>query len=155
MNWKKKLLIVLVIVLLCVNFFYYGRGFDIDKQFKFVNDIEHFFWKSIEIIIPGDNKINIHKILSPRDLLWKYSLELLTHYPLCGVGPGNFLFFVRYAYYGEYSFYDLPCNQYLFISSDLGLIGLLAFIIFLVSLGKGKTGIKKWIYLYSGIDFFQ
>jgi hypothetical protein len=146
-NWKKKLLIVLVIVLLCINFLYYGRGFDIDKQFKFVNDIEHFFWKSIEIIIPGDNPVNIHKILSPRDLLWKYSLELLTQYPLCGVGPGNFLFFVRYAYYGEYSFYDLPCNQYLFISSDLGLIGLLAFIIFLVGLGKRKTGIEKWIFI--------
>ncbi len=68
-----------------------------------------------------------------RDVLWRYAWTCLREFPLTGVGPGNFVFWVMAAHRGDY-FHHLTANQYLFIASSLGLPGLAAFLLFCFAL---------------------
>lgn len=83
-------------------------------------------------------------IFSGRDILWKYSIECLKEFPLSGVGPGNFIFWVMTAHRDKF-FHHLPANQYLFIATSTGLIGLLAFILFCYGLFRRKEWNEKWL----------
>ncbi|MCX6556615.1 MAG: O-antigen ligase family protein [Candidatus Aminicenantes bacterium] len=74
-----------------------------------------------------------------RAILWQYSSECLKSFPVTGVGTGNFVFWVMYAHNGDF-LHHLPANQYFFISSSTGLLGLLIFLFFCSGLFAGK----KW-----------
>jgi hypothetical protein len=68
------------------------------------------------------------------------SAAIIGAYPLNGVGGGNFLFYLKNMHFGEEFLQDLPLNQYLLILDEVGLIGFLAFLLFLGALWRGAKG---------------
>ena len=66
---------------------------------------------------------------------WSAALKI---FPLSGVGTGNFLFYFRFHNFGHTGYVDLPLNQYLHVAVETGFIGLLAFVLFLVSLWQSQ-----------------
>jgi len=67
------------------------------------------------------------------------SLPMITHYPLAGVGTGNFLLYYRFLYHGRDYYEDMPLNQYLLILDETGIVGLGGFLFFLLFLFAGTT----------------
>jgi len=84
------------------------------------------------------------RILAKRGVLWGYSLESLRKFTLSGLGPGNYVFWVMTAHSDDF-FHHLPANQYFFISSSTGLIGLAAFLLFCFGLFRHKKWPEKWL----------
>lgn len=66
-----------------------------------------------------------------RLMMIKNSLPMFGRMPLCGVGAGNFLFYLKYSRFGGGWYYeDLPLNQYLLFLDETGFPGLLLFLAF-------------------------
>jgi O-antigen ligase len=80
----------------------------------------------------------------PRNILWHYSRECLRDFPVTGVGPGNFVFWVMGTTKGVF-YHHLPANQYFFITSSTGLLGLLVFLLFCFGLLRFKKRPEKWL----------
>lgn len=76
-------------------------------------------------------------LLSGRNELWKYNWDCVRHYPLTGVGAGNYVFWVMAAHNKTF-FHHLPSSQYFFIASSTGVIGLLVFLLFCFGLFRRK-----------------
>jgi hypothetical protein len=76
----------------------------------------------------------VDKISNGRLEMVRDSTRMLARFPASGVGAGNFLFYLKYLHFGEYTWIDLPLNQYLLVFSETGLAGGLAFILFLAAL---------------------
>ncbi len=66
------------------------------------------------------------------------SIPIFTNYPGSGIGAGNFIFYLKYLKFKEKYHEDLPLNQYLLILNELGLPGLILFILFISSLLYGR-----------------
>ncbi len=62
-----------------------------------------------------------------------HSARMIARYPLAGVGGGNFFFQLKQDTVGRETVLELPLNQYLLPATEMGLLGLLAFVIFLWS----------------------
>lgn len=70
------------------------------------------------------------------------SARMIARYPLAGVGGGNFFFQLKQDTIGRKTILELPLNQYLLPATEMGLLGLLAFVIFLRSAWP-RGGLKK------------
>jgi hypothetical protein len=68
---------------------------------------------------------------SGRVAMLKDGAQMIGRFPVSGVGAGNFLFYLKYLHFGDNAYLDLPLNQYLLFFSETGLLGGLAFILFL------------------------
>ncbi len=71
-----------------------------------------------------------------------HSARMIARYPLAGVGGGNFFFQLKQDTIGRETILELPLNQYLLPATEMGLLGLLAFVIFLRSAWP-HGGLKK------------
>jgi len=86
-----------------------------------------------------------------RRVLWQKSLQLIKDYPLLGVGNGNWkLMYTRYSVTGlrraetEDIQFVRPHNDYLWIGSEIGLVGLLLFLsLALLAIVALLHGIRK------------
>ncbi len=58
------------------------------------------------------------------------SFDILSKYPVTGVGSGNFLFYLEYMKHGKEHLHDLTLNEFLRVSDENGLTGLTIFLIF-------------------------
>ncbi len=67
--------------------------------------------------------------------LWMnlFTLRAIKDSVLCGIGAGNFTFYLDYKNYGEDYLYDLPLNHYTLVFAELGLFAFLAFTAFLLT----------------------
>jgi O-antigen ligase len=75
-------------------------------------------------------RMPIEQKLSSRYHLWKHSIQMVEDFPLWGVGIGEFNFlFPKYSYdYSKLIEEFHPHNYFLQIASEMGLIGLYAFL---------------------------
>ncbi len=80
-----------------------------------------------------------------RHQLWLYSLDAMKKYPLSGVGVGNYVFWVMAENHGKNFKHDLPSNQYLFFTSSIGVVGLLAFLLFIWEFRKFRSLPNYWL----------
>ena len=71
-----------------------------------------------------------------------HSARMIARYPLAGVGGGNFFFQLKQDSIGRETVLELPLNQYLLPATEMGLLGLLAFVLFLRSAWP-QGGMKK------------
>jgi len=145
MNWKKKILFGLLLLLLLVNFIYYYHGTGLYNKLSFVRDSENFFWEIISSLNTEKDGHILEFFASGRERLWQYSYKLLREYPITGVGPGNFVFWVMYDNYGKEFHHELPGSQYIMIATSTGLVGLMVFFAFLFSVLRKKRGIELYI----------
>ena len=67
------------------------------------------------------------------------SADIISQYPVSGIGTGNFLFYRKYMKYKSDYLEDLPLNQYLLIIDETGIIGIVLFILFLYFLLRRRT----------------
>jgi O-antigen ligase len=78
--------------------------------------------------------------------IWEAGLEMFKHYPLVGTGLGNFL--VVYPQYAGFSpkfhgFVRSPHNTYLNVLVDLGILGLVLFLIAIVTQIREASDSRK------------
>jgi len=73
----------------------------------------------------------LDSLTSGRLTFIKDSMRIVTEFPVCGVGTGNFLFYFQHLNVRQPAYEDLPLNQYLLITDELGVVGLCVFLIFL------------------------
>jgi len=94
----------------------------------------------------------LNDFISFRVLLWKDSLQMAMQNPLFGVGPGNFL--IVFPKFVSKELWNIiikqgvdsissPLNDYLQIGSELGVIGIILFLILLIR--TLIVGIKRYI----------
>lgn len=84
------------------------------------------------------------EVSSGRLTMLRDSVRMLARFPVSGVGAGNYLFYLKYLYFGEAFYQDLPLNQYLLIASETGLATGLLFVLFLVVLlNSQKSGVRR------------
>lgn len=76
----------------------------------------------------------VNGISSGRLTMLSDGARMITRFPLSGVGAGNFLFYLKYMYFGEDAYFDLPLNQYLLFFTETGVIGGSVFLLFMVAL---------------------
>jgi len=146
-NWKKRILFGLLLLLIFVNFIYYYHGTELRNKLVFVKESENIFWEIVKSLNTEKGSYDLEILTSKRDLLWQYSYKLIKKYPLTGVGPGNFIFWVMYDNYGKEFHHELPGSQYIMIATSTGLIGLAVFFAFLFSVLRRKRGIELYILL--------
>jgi hypothetical protein len=95
-------------------------------------------WRSMAQIADASSSaelvVAIEQVSNARLTMLRDSTRMLARFPASGVGAGNFLFYLKYQHFGEYTWLDLPLNQYLLVFSETGLAGGLAFILFLAAL---------------------
>ncbi len=81
--------------------------------------------------------------------------RMIGRFPLSGVGTGNFLFCLKYLRFGKNAYFDLPLNQYLLFFTEGGIIGGLAFLLFLsVLLRRLKPGQERLILVAMALALF-
>jgi hypothetical protein len=92
-------------------------------------------WKMTELLHTQNQNKNfvqlVDSLSNKRIQMIIQSLPIITNYPVCGVGTGNYLFHFRSIHYQENIYEDLPLNQYLLVLDELGVIGLTVFMAFL------------------------
>ena len=82
------------------------------------------------------------------------SLPIIGHYPLSGVGSGNFYFYLKYQFFGTSKYQDLPLNHYLLVLDENGVIGLVVFIFFLIqAFVASQSGENRWILVGFFLSF--
>ncbi|HEX7502798.1 MAG TPA: O-antigen ligase family protein, partial [Acidobacteriota bacterium] len=90
-------------------------------------------------------------IANGRLMMIKNSLPMFGRMPLCGVGAGNFLFYLKYSRFGSGHYYeDLPLNQYLLVLDETGFPGLILFVIFFWLLFRGGSRVQRFLLLAVG-----
>ncbi len=67
------------------------------------------------------------------------SIRIVKKYPVSGIGAGNFIFHLKFLKHGEIFLEDLPLNQYLLFLDEIGIVGLLSFLIFIFIIIKGRS----------------
>lgn len=75
----------------------------------------------------------LDKLSDSRLTMIAHSARMISRYPIAGVGGGNFFFQLKQDSIGRKTILELPLNQYLLPAAEMGLLGLLAFILFLRS----------------------
>ena len=94
----------------------------------------------------SDNIIqSLDKASNGRIKMFQNSSMIFEKYSIAGVGTGGFLFYLKNFHYKKKDFEDLPLNHYLLIFDEGGVIGLFAFLLFLIVLAKN---FKKSSYLF-------
>ncbi len=141
---KKVLSFILITALLVISsllylHFLYKPGFNFLTRLKSSFGIFNKSLEQKEIDLKS-----IQNLTSKRDTLLRYSLECLRSFPLTGVGTGNFVFWVMSAHQGKF-FHHLPANQYFFVTSSTGLIGLSVFLLFCFALFRRRKWPEKWL----------
>jgi hypothetical protein len=119
--------------------FFYQPGFNFLTRMK--SDLQIFGNSLKQKKIDSDLLQNYS---AERVILWQYSLECLKSFPVTGVGTGNFVFWVMHTHAGNF-LHHLPANQYFFISSSTGLMGILIFLFFCSGLFSGKKWPEKYL----------
>ena len=87
---------------------------------------------------------------------WQTSLDIFKHYPWFGVGPGNFSTIYPRHQQNIWSFASSPHNYFLFLLAEVGIFGLIFFIIFLwqtlrkgVKFLRAKQPVENNNYIYA------
>jgi O-antigen ligase len=87
-----------------------------------------------------------NEVSNGRLAMFRDSMQMIGRFPVSGIGAGNFLFYLKYLHFGDDAYLDLPLNQYLLIGSETGLLGGLAFVLFLaVLLKRQKKGALRFV----------
>lgn len=96
--------------------------------------------KRIQALFTYEDTKNEHtETIKERLLLWNNTLEMIKEQPILGVGLGNWkIHFPKYKITGLRSeqgevFFQRPHNDYLWIASEMGVMGLLAYLVVLLS----------------------
>jgi len=137
---REKIISVVVLGILLVGAFFLYVHFFYKPGFNFLTRMKDSLLvveKSPEFNTMGQAPLNL--LSSHRDVLWKYSMECMQSFPITGVGPGNFVFWVMFARTTDF-LHHLPANQYLFFTCSSGLPGLALFLLFC----GGLFFSKKW-----------
>lgn len=90
------------------------------------------------VIDSPDMVASFDKLSNYRISMMNYSIQIGKRYNIVGAGTGNFLFILKHLKYEESYIEDLPLNQYLLVWDETGVIGLVFFIGFLITLMKDK-----------------
>ncbi len=98
------------------------------------------------------NPGNLTLLTEGRNFLYSRALRALREAPLSGVGPGNFIFFVM-AEYDHPKVNDVVPSVYLGVAAELGLVGLIAFVVFLVPFLLARPGPEKRVFVLFLIAF--
>lgn len=131
-----------IISLLVLFSFFYGINI-IDKQkivqFNTINKSENKIDNSLNTPKKTDFiKVNSVHTFDLRLSLWNNSIEMFKDHPLLGVGPGNWqIFFPKYGLNNidekstkdGYKTYQRPHNDWLWIASELGIFGLIFYVL--------------------------
>lgn len=107
-----------------------------------------------ELLSTSDVPDTLDRITKGRVNMLRNWSSALVHFPLSGVGAGNFLFYYRYQNFNHPVYEDLPLNQYLHVAVETGLIGLLAFAFFLVSLWREQRRMMERVTLAAILIIF-
>ena len=97
----------------------------------------------------GERYVNMAKIANPslfgRLFMYQKTIPLILDHLLLGTGPGNFIYaFTQYRPLHTNILWNYAHNDYLQIASELGLIGLTFFLLFVImALTKGISHIKS------------
>lgn len=104
------------------------------------NDVANAPVERIQALFTYENTKNEHtETIKERLLLWNNTLEMIKEQPVLGVGLGNWkIHFPKYQITGLRSeqgevFFQRPHNDYLWIASEMGMLGLLAYLLVLLS----------------------
>ncbi|MDI6759644.1 MAG: O-antigen ligase family protein [Candidatus Brocadiaceae bacterium] len=97
--------------------------------------------------------------LAERWDIWKDSFQIIKDFPVLGTGSGNFPWiYMKYQSLGPENFVDYAHNDYIQLSVEMGLLGLLAFIggcviyfICLFSLLRHRKNPNVKAFVYGGI----
>ena len=90
---------------------------------------------------------SVDKASNGRITMIKNSIPMITDFPVSGIGAGNFIFYLQYINFGQKYYEDLPLNQYLLILTELGVFGLLFFLLFIGFIIKANQGSKIFLIL--------
>jgi O-antigen ligase len=102
--------------------------------------------QTVRLPAVGDRLQAINEVSGGRLDMLRDGGRMIGRFPLCGVGAGNFLFYLKYLRFGEDAYFDLPLNQYLLFFSETGLPGGLAFLASLVLLLLGlRPGSARFV----------
>jgi len=97
----------------------------------------------------GERYTRMAQIANPslfgRLFMYKNEIPLILDHPLLGTGPGTFIYaFTQYRPLGLNLLWNYAHNDYLQIASEVGLLGLTFFLIFvIISLAKGFNYIRN------------
>ena len=164
-NFSLKFLIFIIIIVFMVLLSFYVKGikFDLSKKkkllkkyylflvcmvgfvivFLFLFDLKSGFFHEIHCLLHGDFNDNYGTY---RIFLWKITLNMIER-PLFGIGPDAFAipFMQRYTLdiikIGPYSINDTAANIYLTMLINIGIVGLMTYILFIIE--QIKVGIRK------------
>lgn len=148
---SKKIYIPITILIIVNIFFTYSRNaivglaigvFALAIMYNY--KVLFIFLLGIPVMIFGDNVINRfdnigEKVLrDPRIKLWKVAMKMIKDNPILGVGNGNYV--ARYdeyiERYPELAYQDYTRfsshNSYLKMQSELGIVGLISFLLVIV-----------------------
>lgn len=126
-NWRAKALVVLLIVGSLL-----AAGGTLKRR------LQDSFAQTMKISRAEDRLQAINNLSSGRLYKLRDSWRMIGRFPVSGVGAGNFLFYLKYLHFIDTAFMDLPLNQYLLVSSEIGLPAGLCFMLFLAALLKRK-----------------
>ncbi len=146
---KVKIIVSFIIISLFFNFIYILYNSEYSDKSKMSEELRGIIDAIPKLIIPGLEVDNISKenLFASRNRSWRYSFEIAKKYPLSGVGIGNFLFWIEYDNFGKKFRHDHSNNQYLYILSAIGFIGLGVFLLFFFQLYKSQIGVIKYFLL--------
>jgi len=72
-------------------------------------------------------------------------IDTVTHFPITGIGPGNFLFYQRSKHYQENFLHDLPLNQFLQITIEGGILSLIIFLFWFFGVFRHAPSRWRWV----------
>ncbi|MGE5341044.1 MAG: O-antigen ligase family protein [Candidatus Omnitrophota bacterium] len=104
-------------------------------------------------------------VVNGRLTMAAFSFDILRHYPVSGIGTGNYTFYLAYKQYptfqqtGKPYLYDLPLNQYLWVWVENGLIAGLFYLFFMIQLYRRSsqklfTGTMLGVLLFNNYLWF-
>ncbi len=138
---KKKLKIIVLIIFLVISL---SGGGVLKKRIS--NTFKNFYSS-----FSSDNFIKtLDKASNARIQMFQNSFIIIKNYPLSGVGTGGFLFYLKNLKFNQKYLEDLPLNHYLLIFDEGGIIALLAFLLFFISILKNLKD-KYFIFLVATI----
>jgi len=93
-----------------------------------------------------DTKV-LNSALNGRFEMIENSVKILKRFPVEGIGVGNYLFYLEYLNFGKDHLHDLTLNEYLRIMDETGIIGIILFLVFLLSFLKILNKTEKLLFL--------
>lgn len=134
---KKRKLAISIAVLILISFAILGAAFMLGRTPKLPEATFASRW---------DHMVSFasHSV-GMRIFMYRKTVPLILDNPILGTGPGTFIYaFTPYRPRGLNLFWNYAHNDYLQIASEMGLLGLSFFLIFvMISLAKGFRSMKS------------